>query len=69
MQPLIDVTELRSILEHGLVTGKWSIAQFNRGASQPVLPSREFLEENPLFVDMNLRDMDAFRRTHHSNPL
>lgn len=66
MEPLMTMAELRLILERGLVTGKWSIAQFNKKAREPVFPSREFLEQHPEFLDMNLRDMDAFRRCHHT---
>lgn len=69
MQPLIDAHQLQSILERGLLTGKWSISQFNKTARNPVLPRREFLEEHPQFLDMNLRDMDAFRKTHHTGAL
>lgn len=69
MEPLMTMAELRSILERGLATGKWSIAQFNKKGREPVLPSREFLEEHPEFLDMNFRDMDAFRRCHHNGIL
>lgn len=67
MEPLISLTELQSILERGLVTGKWSIAQFNKKGREPVLPSREFLEANPQFLDMAFRDMEAFRKHHHGS--
>ena len=69
MEPLVSMAELRSILERGLVTGKWSIAQFNKTAKEPVLPSREFLEEHPQFLDMTFRDMTAFRNHHHNGRL
>lgn len=65
MEPLISMAELRSILERGLETGKWSTAQFNKKAREPVLPSREFLEKHPEFLDMTFRDMEAFRLHHH----
>jgi hypothetical protein len=65
MQPLISHSELRGILEHGLLTGKWSVLQFNKKARDVVLPSKQFLEEHPEFQDMELRDMEAFRRHHY----
>ncbi len=65
MQPLISHAELRGILEHGLLTGKWSVLQFNKKARDVVLPSKQFLEEHPEFQDMELRDMEAFRRHHY----
>jgi hypothetical protein len=34
-----------------------------------VLPSREFLEEHPQFLDMTFRDMTAFRNHHHNGRL
>ena len=66
MQPLIDARELRQILERGLAGGLWSIAQFNKKAPDPVLPSREFLEDHPAFLDMTFRDMRAFNSRQHS---
>lgn len=64
MEPLISKQELRSILERGLLTGKWSVLQFNKGGKDVVLPSREFLEQNPQFTDMEHRDLAAFRKEH-----
>lgn len=61
----MTMAQLRTILERGLITGKWSIQQFNKKAKGPVLPSREFLEDNPKFLDMSFRDMDAFRNSNH----
>lgn len=61
----MTLAELRSILERGLITGKWSIIQFNKGARDVILPSKEFLEDNPVFLDMDFRDMDAFREHGH----
>ena len=29
MEPLMTLSELRGILERGLITGKWSVLQFN----------------------------------------
>lgn len=66
MQPLIDAHELVGILERGLEGGLWSIAQFNAKAANPVLPTREFLEAHPQFLDMNYRDMQAFNSRHHN---
>lgn len=66
MQPLIDAHELIRILERGLEGGLWSIAQFNSKSANPVLPSKEFLEGHPQFLDMNYRDMDAYYSKHHN---
>jgi hypothetical protein len=68
MEPLMTGHQLRAILERGLVTGKWSISQFNKGSKSPVLPSREFLEEHPKFLDADLRDMAAYH-SHHHHPI
>jgi hypothetical protein len=65
MQRLISNLELREILERGLATGLWSINQFNKSAQDPTLPSKEFLESHPKFLDMNFRDMDAFKKSGH----
>jgi hypothetical protein len=65
MQPLITNLELRDILERGLASGLWSINQFNRTAREPTLPSKEFLEEHPQFLDPGFRDMDAYQRSGH----
>jgi hypothetical protein len=67
MEPLMSEAELRRILEHGLRTGKWSVFQFNKTCKKPILPSRDFLEECPQFLDMNYRDLSAFRTHHHRN--
>ncbi len=69
MEPLISRAQLRSILERGLLTGKWSVMQFNLKAREPVLPSREFLEEHSEFMEMNYRDMEAYHRTHNQRLL
>ena len=61
---LTSHTELRRVLEQGLITGKWSVLQFNKTGRDVVLPSRAFLQEHPEFEDMELRDMAAFRRHH-----
>ncbi len=64
MERVIDPGQLRSILERGLKTGKWSITQFNKGGRDFVLPTKTFLEENPQFMDANFRDLEAFRNFH-----
>lgn len=61
---LTSHAELQRILEQGLITGKWSVLQFNKTGRDVVLPSRAFLQEHPEFEDMELRDMAAFRRYH-----
>lgn len=65
MEPLISKTEIRSILERGLLSGKWSVLQFNKGGRDVVLPSKEFLDANPQFMDMEFRDLVAFRKMGH----
>ena len=75
MEFLIDPTFLREILERGLITGKWSIAQFNRrdywneltpkNPKQHIFPSREFLKDNTQFLDQNFRDLPAYERANH----
>ena len=65
MEPLISKYELRSILESGLRSGKWSTLQFNKGVSDPILPSREFLENHPQFLDMAFRDLAAYQKLNH----
>jgi hypothetical protein len=62
MQQLIGTAERQRILEQGLVSGLWSIDQFNKTSAkgEPVLPSPGFLTEHPQFYDKGLRDMDAF---------
>jgi hypothetical protein len=67
MKRLLSPTELRKVLERGLLTGKWSVLEFNVGAVEPVLPSGEFLEENPAFTNMNFRDLDAFKVIHRED--
>ena len=66
MERVIDPGQLRSILERGLKTGKWSITQFNKGGRDLVLPAKTFLEEHPQFMDANFRDLEAFRNFHKS---
>ena len=74
MEPLIDRSQLQGILERGLVTGKWSIAEFNgrsywseipAPAKEKILPSPGFLKDHPQFLDMNHRDVSAFQRANH----
>ena len=75
MEPLIDSASLQKLLERGLITGKWSITQFNgrdywheiktQKTKQHILPSSEFLKANPQFLDQNLRDLSAFKRAGH----
>ena len=60
----MTLSELRGILERGLITGKWSVLQFNKSGRDVVLPTREFLAQHPEFEDMEFRDMAAFRKTH-----
>lgn len=68
MQPMTSQAEARRILESGLLTGKWSVNDFNPpGIREPVLPSLEFLAEHPQFMDRHFRDLEAFRRVHHRN--
>lgn len=64
MEPLFSRHELQSILERGLLTGKWSTLQFNKKGRDVILPSPEFLAQYPQFQEMDFRDMDAFRKTH-----
>ena len=64
MERVIDPKSLRGILERGLLTGKWSITQFNKGGRDLVLPAKTFLEEYPQFMDANFRDLEAFRDFH-----
>lgn len=64
MDPLMTLSELRGILERGLVTGKWSVLQFNKSGRDVVLPTKEFLAQHPEFEDMEFRDMAAFRKVH-----
>ena len=75
MDSLIDPRSLQGILERGLITGKWSIAQFNRTdywneikpkkTKQHIFPSSEFLQTNPQFLDQNFRDLSAYERANH----
>ena len=65
MEQLINRSELRAILERGLTHGLWSIIQFNKGIVDVILPSKEFLEDNPVFLDMDYRDLDAFNEQGH----
>lgn len=74
MEPLIDRSALQGLLERGLVSGKWSIAQFNRRdywaevvvrSKEQILPSAGFLKDHPQFLDMNFRDLPAFQRADH----
>lgn len=75
MEPLIDSGSLQKLLERGLTTGKWSIAQFNRvdywseikpkKTKQHIFPSSEFLKTNPQFLDQNFRDLPAYKRANH----
>ena len=75
MERLIDQSQLQGILERGLVTGKWSIAEFNRrdyrseipsaADRAKVLPGAGFLKDHPQFLDMNFRDLSAYKRANH----
>jgi hypothetical protein len=64
MEPLFSRHELQSILERGLLTGKWSTLQFNKTGWDVILPSPEFLAQHPQFQEMDFRDMEAFRKIH-----
>lgn len=64
MERLFSKESLRKILESGLLSGKWSVMQFNMTAREPVLPSASFLEKHPRFLEMHFRDLDAFRKKH-----
>jgi hypothetical protein len=65
MEQLINRSELRAILERGLTHGLWSIIQFNKGIVDVILPSKGFLEDNPVFLDMDYRDLEAFEKQGH----
>jgi hypothetical protein len=65
MEPLINKHELRNILERGLLSGKWSVVQFNKGGRDVVLPSEDFLKQHQRFTDMEFRDLAAFRKEGH----
>jgi len=65
MEPLMSKHELRLVLESGLVSGKWSTLEFNKGAQEVILPSREFMEKHPAFLDMAFRDLEAYRKLNH----
>jgi len=73
LELLISKGSLQQILERGLVTGKWSIAQFNRRDYKSetkvqlelILPRSGFLQEHPQFLDRNFRDLSAYERANH----
>ena len=74
MERLIDRSQLQGILERGLVTGKWSIAEFNKRSywseipapdKEKILPSPGFLKDHPQFLDMTFRDLSAYKRANH----
>ena len=52
MDKLIDDSQLIKILERGLLSGKWSIAQFNKGKTNGRIPSDKFLKEHPEFLSL-----------------
>jgi hypothetical protein len=62
MQQLIGTAERQRILEQGLLSGLWSIDQFNKTSpkGEPVLPGQGFLTQHPEFFDKAFRDMAAF---------
>ena len=64
MQQLIGTAERQRILEQGLVSGLWSIDQFNKTSpkGEPVLPGAGFLTQHPQFFDKAFRDLAAFER-------
>lgn len=65
LEPVFSAKEIRKILERGLATGKWSVVEFNKKSKEPVMPSREFLEANPQFLDPTFRDLETFRSMGH----
>lgn len=74
MEQLIDRSQLQSILERGLLTGKWSIAQFNRRdywneipkiSKEQIFPRSGFLKDHPQFLDIDFRDLSAYQRANH----
>lgn len=66
MQPIFGKLAREEILEWGLLTGKWSIAQFNGSVvTDYVCPSWPFLDEFPQFCDPLFRDLDAYNRLHN----
>ena len=75
MEPLIDRASLQKILERGLITGKWSIAEFNgrnyfreiptSKSKQHVKPSSEFFKAHPEFLKCDFRDLSAYKRANH----
>ena len=75
MQPLIDFGSLQKLMERGLVTGKWSVNQFNSRdywseiptskTKQLILPSSEFIQANPQFLNKDFRDLSAYKRANH----
>jgi hypothetical protein len=64
MEQLFDRSAMQEILERGLLSGKWSVLQFNKTGRDVVLPTKQFLLDHPEFQDMEFRDMVAFRRIH-----
>lgn len=64
MEQLFDRSAVQGILERGLLSGKWSVLQFNKTGRDVVLPTKQFLLDHPEFQDMEFRDMAAFRRIH-----
>jgi hypothetical protein len=74
VEQLIDRSQLQSILERGLLTGKWSIAQFNRrdywieiskSSKEQIFPRSGFLKDHPQFLDIDFRDLSAYQRANH----
>jgi hypothetical protein len=66
MQQLIGTAERQRILEQGLLSGLWSIDQFNKTSpkGEPVLPRAGFLGDHPQFFDKGFRDLQAFDAGH-----
>jgi len=66
MDSLIDPRSLQGILERGLITGKcyWNEIKPKK-TKQHILPSSEFLQTNPQFLDQNFRDLSAYERANH----
>jgi len=56
-----DRQTIQQVIEHGLLTGLWSVNDIAKGTLiDPVLPSLEFLEAHPRFKDRHFRDLEAF---------
>jgi hypothetical protein len=62
----------RRILERGLLSGLWSVGQFNSRLlpwMEATLPNWDFLDSHPQFTDMDHRDLEAFHSRHEHPPV